>query len=216
MPTFNDLTGKRFGRLRAQSADRGPDGRWAWACACDCGGRTVVNSRNLTRATNPTRSCGCIAREAAREACEARITHGHATGGRRSRTLNIWSGMMARCYDAKVEAFRHYGGRGILVDVRWHLFENFLADMGEAPVGLSLDRIDNSRGYSHQNCRWATATEQNRNTRRCLRAGHRGEVKALSQWCEELGLKYDTVHDRISRLGWTPALAFSTPTGAKS
>jgi len=77
--------------------------------------------------------------------------------------------MHDRCRRKANKCYRHYGARGITVCDRWSGdtgFENFLADMGTRPAGLSLDRIDNERGYSPENCRWATSTQQTRNTRR--------------------------------------------------
>jgi hypothetical protein len=77
-----------------------------------------------------------------------------------------WVGMLQRCGNPKSKGFKNYGGRGVMVeDRRWHVFENFLADMGPRPPGMTLDRADNDRGYSRANCRWATWSEQQKNRR---------------------------------------------------
>lgn len=91
-------------------------------------------------------------------------THGH-TAGNRTKTYGCWDGMIQRCTNRNSLAYQNYGGRGIYVCERWMLFENFLADMGVKPAGMSIDRIDNSRGYEPGNCRWATKAEQQQNMR---------------------------------------------------
>lgn len=93
------------------------------------------------------------------------IIHGHARAGKLSPTHNAWSAMWQRCINPKNKAYPNYGGRGITACQRWASFENFLADMGPAQPGLTLERKNNDEGYSPENCLWATRSAQRLNQR---------------------------------------------------
>lgn len=93
------------------------------------------------------------------------IRHGHASYGKPSRTYKSWRSMLDRCTNPNKDNFAQYGGRGIKVCADWMFFENFLADMGERPEGMTLDRIDSDGHYEPANCRWATLSVQQRNKR---------------------------------------------------
>jgi len=98
--------------------------------------------------------------------------HGHAREGRASRTYQTWKGMIQRCRNPKAANYSRFGGRGIRVCRRWRVFANFLADMGERPIAMTLDRKDGSKGYYRQNCRWATRIEQTANRANVGRPKH--------------------------------------------
>ena len=201
-----DLTGKTFGRWAVVS--RGPNteqGQATWCCRCECGTEKTIQGNALRSGTS--RSCGCLTVEAN----VRRTKHGHCSGPKPSTTYFTWAGMVARCTNPGNSHFPHYGGRGIKVCERWQTFENFLADMGEKPgPRMSVERIDNSKGYSPENCRWATDAEQARNRRnnRHLTLGRK--TQTMADWAEELGIHPATLSDRV-RTGMTDQEALTSP-----
>ena len=145
-----------------------------------------------------TRSCGCFKIQSTRE---RRSTHRHTAGRVVSRIYSIWNNMKRRCYNPKSPNYSYYGGRGITVCDSWHVFENFLADMGEPPSGMTLERIENNVGYCRENCRWATKSEQANNRRSNRILEFDGKSQTMAQWAEETGIKWDTLYNRL-RSGW--------------
>ena len=128
-----------------------------------------------------------------------------------TRTYLSWIDMRRRCSDDKRRSFKDYGGRGIKVCEAWaNSFENFLADMGECPSGLTLERDDVNGDYTPQNCRWATVLEQGRNKRNNVNITINGETKVMAEWCRVYGIPKRVVSRRIRRFGWDAVRAVTT------
>jgi hypothetical protein len=111
--------------------------------------------------------------------------------------------MIQRCRNSRNPYYVNYGGRGITICEEWREFRNFFRDMGHPPPGMMLERRDNSKGYSKENCCWATKKEQCRNMRRNRWLAINGEKKCLCDWAREIGISYQGLQKRIKR-GWRP------------
>ncbi len=135
-----------------------------------------------------TNSCGCLRREAGVAHGKSTKRHGEGSNGKETPEYRAWAQLRNRCTNPNHEAYKHYGARGITVCERWASYENFLADMGRRPSEFhSIDRRDNSKGYSPDNCRWATYEEQNNNTRFNRQITIRGVTKTLADWLRFTG-----------------------------
>jgi hypothetical protein len=122
-----------------------------------------------------------------------------------------WAAMKARCLNPSDAAYAAYGGRGITVCDRWLDSSAFLEDMGKRPSPKhSLDRINNNGNYEPGNCRWATARQQIRNTRRNVNVEFNGKTQCLMDWSIETGIGFKTLQCRLLNYGWTPEEAFTT------
>ncbi|MBU4609152.1 hypothetical protein IMZ29_00855 [Achromobacter sp. GG226] len=118
--------------------------------------------------------------------------------------------MKGRCDRASDDAFDNYGGRGISYDKSWSSFEAFLADMGDAPDGMSLDRIDVNGNYEKANCRWATRIQQQNNMRTNRHVEHDGRRLTIAEWARETGLAPHVIRKRLNK-GWSVEAALLTP-----
>jgi len=155
-----NMIGERYGRL-VVVAKAPSDKYWnsRWRCQCDCGATKETLRMNLIKGL--TQSCGCLHKDIMREEGKKTATHGMAL----SRTYKTWIAMVRRCTKPTDQAWKKYGQLGIMVCDRWiNSFENFYADMGERPHKTSIDRINPFKGYSPDNCRWADANTQAKNT----------------------------------------------------
>lgn len=202
MAKHKDLAGQVFGRLTALEYKGTDKGRLAlWNCLCECGTKKVVKGSLLTRGR--TKSCGCLNKELT---TAARKTHGMS----RTPFYQVWNTMIMRCHNSNVKSFESYGARGIKVCERWRTFENFKTDMwpGYKP-GLTLDRLDNNKGYDPGNCEWATPRQQANNTRRNRLITYKGETLTMSEMARKHELKISTLKRRMY-LGWGVEKALET------
>jgi hypothetical protein len=135
-----------------------------------------------------------------------RRTHGMSSavveGRGQASIYKIWANIKQRCTNVDNPRYKDYGGRGITMCERWlNSFEEFYADVGDRPDGLTLDRIDNDKGYEPNNVRWVSRADNNRNSRRCVMVEVNGEAKPINVWCREFGIPYVTFKQR-RRNGW--------------
>jgi len=194
-----DLVGKVFNRLTVvESAGKDKRNVPLWSCACSCGNKIITSTAMLR--TGHAQSCGCLRRERAAAHARSLGTHGAWVGGKATPEWYAWFSMRQRCGRTTHIQYPDYGGRGIAVCPEWGEFSKFLEDMGPRPSRAhSLDRVDNNKGYCKANCRWATRTEQNNNTRACRPITVGGRTLTVSQWARELNMTRGTLVGRIGK-----------------
>lgn len=188
-----DLTGQRFGSLTVIREAKSPvNDTTKWLCLCDCGAETIVRGSCLRN--GHTKSCGCR-----RSIVLSTRNYKHGESGTRLRS--IWKGMInrtARCSPRNKRLWRDYGSKNIEVCSEWLEYTNFSkwAHANGYQDWLTLDRIDNYKGYFPDNCRWATFKEQANNKRNNLQISYKGLTKTASEWSESSGINYNTLVTR--------------------
>lgn len=185
MSRFKDLTGKKFGILTViEQAGKSPKGNYMWLCQCECGNQKVINSSNLLY--GHTKSCGCL-----------RITSNTKHGCCNDRLYKIYYEIIDRCFNSNNKCYSSYGGRGIIMCDEWKndylKFEKWSIENGYKQ-GLSIDRIDNDKGYNPDNCRGTNNKVQARNRRNNVFITCNNETCCISEWAEKLNLSRNTVY----------------------
>ena len=205
---FKDIAGLKFERLTAiERQGQNKHGHSLWLCKCDCGKTTIVDITSLTRGN--TKSCGCLNQEVRLSGCNRR-----KHGGCGTRLYRIWKVVKNRCLNPNTPDYKKwYGGRGITICEEWK--NNFEAFRDWAMANgyndtLSIDRIDENGNYCPENCRWATATTQARNTRQVVPITYKGETHCLPEWAEILNIPCGVLRERKSK-GWTIERMFEQP-----
>ena len=200
-----DITGEKFGKLVVVKFDINVGKHSKWICICDCGKEVSCYRSNLVG--KKSKSCGCKSEETIEKIRAGATKHGMS----RTKTYKAWIGMKGRCLNEKYSNYPNYGGRGIKVCERWlESFENFFADMGECPDGMSIDRKDNNDDYKPENCRWSTDQEQMNNRRVTTYLSAFGKTMTLLEWAGEMGVPKYVIRNRI-KSGWSAEDALSTP-----
>lgn len=202
MTSKPSVAGTRFGKLVAvEFVDLVKTSRLQrWRFRCDCGATKVIRLSHVKAGLIV--SCGC------HKAAKVR-THG------RSRTPEhaVWAAMIQRCRNPNSPNRHNYGARGITVCERWGDFANFLEDMGLRPApDMTLDRIDNDKGYSPENCRWVSKKGNARNTRRNRYVIFRGKRITIAEAAEIAGTDPSTMWRRLDN-GWPTERAVTQPPG---
>lgn len=205
MACFIDMTGKKYGRLTAiKRVESALDIRPVWLFRCECGNTHIARGNDVR--SGRIKSCGCLHRENAIDKLplmhDANTIHGQA----RTAIYRIWCGMKGRCYTKSNTSYPRYGEKGITVCEEWidnpESFIEWALATGYKK-GLSIDRIDGTKGYSPDNCRFITQLEQMRNISSNVKITVNGVTQVLADWSKQTGIHRDTIEARIKR-GMSP------------
>ena len=206
MGKIKDLSGNKFSRLTAIEFKKVKNHRAQWLCKCDCGNYCVANADALQ--SGKKKSCGCLQIETYKRAKTS--THKLTN----TRLYRIWAHIKSRCYSESNERYSDYGGRGIIMDENWKndfmSFYNWAINNGYSDK-LTIDRIDNNKGYSPDNCKWSTCREQCNNRRSNRLVTYNNKTQCLMEWSKELDIPYYTLQNRLDA-GWQIDKAFTEKT----
>ena len=193
MSKIVDITNQKFGKLTAIKQVKQKDTDHAyWLCICECGNYHITNSYSLRKGR--VTSCGCKKKEKHSR---------NLSTPKNKRLYNIWLLMRHRCYKSYIKCYKSYGAKGITVCDAWRdnfwNFQEWALSNGYRD-DLSIDRIDNNKGYCPENCKWSTMHDQQQNKSNCIFFTHNGETHNITEWCKILNIKYSTARNRRYKL----------------
>ncbi len=205
----SDVVDLVFGRLTVLELLPKEGSNRRCLCLCLCGEITEVQWKSIQQGA--TKSCGCLMKEAV---SARRWKHGITTSvgtEAQKRTFTVWAGMRARCYNPNNKRYHVYGARGITIDPAWDEFAVFLADMGPAPKGYSIERENNDKPYTKGNCHWLPRGKQSQNRQNTIWVRYQDQDWCFKRLCEFLGLKYLKTWKRYVQYGWELYAALDLP-----
>lgn len=187
--------------------------RGYWMFACDCGKKVIAKA--WTVSSGKQKSCGCYHREESSQRAKCQFTK-HGLGG--TRLYRIWKSMKTRCYNPESKSYKDYGGRGIGICDLWvsnfSAFYDWALSHGYTDE-LTIDRIDNEKGYSPENCRWLSQAGQALNKRTSKHYEFNGRFWNIKELSDFYGIKESTLRDRLAS-GWTIERAVYEPVRSAS
>ena len=190
MSNLKNLTGMTFNRLYViKRVSNDKSGRARWLCKCECGTIKVILGKHLL--SRKIQSCGCLQKE--------RVTKHKMSN---SRLYSIYRGMKDRCYNQNMPEYHNYGGRGVTICDEWLndpiAFFKWSLENGYAD-SLTIDRKDNDKGYSPENCRRSTFVEQQNNRSNNTHLTKDGETHTVAEWSRILNINVSTIYTRLSK-----------------
>lgn len=203
MAKLIDITGLTFGKWKVLEHKYKKNNAHYWLCKCECGNTAIVRGGSLKQGTS--KSCGCVGKQKT-------VRRSTKHGGYGTRLYRIWDDMKARCNNPNSISYCNYGAKGITICDEWKdfkLFRDWALNNGYKE-NLTLDRINNKKGYNPSNCQWITMVEQQNNKSTNHFITFKGETLTMAQWARKLNFPYNLLCQRMSR-GWAFEKAISTP-----
>lgn len=200
-----DISKQTFNKLTAVNFEYRDDKmRHYWRFRCECGRELIIRKGSVTSGnTKMCKECANI------QLSKNKTTHGMS----KTRIYKEWAGMIQRCTNPKNTSYERYGAKGVTVCDEW--LDDFMNFYNWAMANgyrddLTIDRIDNEKGYSPDNCRWATEKEQAYNKKSNRNLTYKGKTMTMAEWAKVIGISSSSLFGRMKR-GWSVEKALSTP-----